>query len=45
MEIEFEVKEEKEPKNNHPSRGCFFRCEVNTNYGFNFWCCERIKSA
>lgn len=45
MEISYEVLEKSISQEVHMGGGCYTMCEVNVNYGADYWCCERIKSA
>ena len=44
MEICYDVPR-KTVKKIHMGGGCYTKCEVNTNFGADYYCCERIKSA
>ena len=47
MDISYEIVSPKEQEANvvQMGGGCYTKCEVNTDYGADYWCCERIKSA
>lgn len=45
MEIIYEVAEQKVQEDIVMSSGCYMQCEVNVNYGADYWCCDRIKGA
>lgn len=45
MEISYEIQEKHELESVQMGGGCYMKCEVNVNYGADYWCCERIKSA
>ncbi len=43
MEIEYDVVE-KEKKEIYMGGGCYTQCNVNTSYGEDTWCCDRIRN-
>ena len=45
MEISYEIQEKQELESVQMGGGCYTKCEVNVDYGADYWCCERIKSA
>ncbi len=45
MEIIYEIIENTLPEGIVYGWGCYMKCEVNTDYGADYWCCERIKGA